>query len=336
MSANILIIGGTGFIGPHVTRAALAAGHQVTHFHRGRTAAPPDQQQVETILGDRLVSEDLRRLAERQWDVVIDTSCYFPRAARLTVEALGGRVGTYLFVSTVSVYAPTATAYVSESAPLAELADETTETVDGETYGGLKVLSEVEVMTGLPERTLIVRPGLIAGPGDPTDRFTYWCRRLAGAGEVLAPGPPDHEVQYIDVRDLAQFMVDLAAAGARGVYNATGPAAPVTMETLLDTCRSTGVGTATTVWIDPEFLLTQGVAPWSELPLWVPASVGSITASNRTAVSAGLHHRPLEQTVADTLAWACDRPAPGQDGPPGLAPARERELLERWRSRESA
>jgi 2'-hydroxyisoflavone reductase len=328
--ASILVIGGTGFLGPHLCRAAGTAGHGVTVFHRGHSALSPEFAWVDEVLGDRLESADLARLAEREWDAVIDTSCYFPRAARISLAALEGRFRSYLLVSSISAYAETDQPFVREDAPLRTLADESVEEVTGETYGGLKALCEAEVMATIPDRGLVVRPGLVAGPGDHTDRFTYWCRRFSEPGEVLAPGPAGHHLQYMDVRDMTRWMIEMAVAGHTGVFNATGPAGPLAWEEFLGVCAEVGGAGATPVWVDEMFLMAEGVAPWSELPLWVPPSTGQITADNAAAVKAGLRHRPVRETLADTLTWARDRPPWGLEGRPGLSAEREQELLRKW------
>ncbi|MDQ6746523.1 MAG: hypothetical protein M3010_00240 [Candidatus Dormibacteraeota bacterium] len=209
------------------------------------------------------------------------------------------------------------------------------EEVTGETYGGLKALCEVEVASRLGDRVLIVRPGILVGPGDPTGRFTYWCRRIARGGAVLAPGPATLDVQYLDARDLADWIVPLATDGATGVYNAAGPGHPLPMRGFLEgLCDGVGRG-AHLEWVGEEFLLAEGVEPWTDLPLWLPRSVGSITANNSRAVAAGLRFRPLAGTAVDTLRWAAQQPDPG-DGPPGLTPAREAELLARYAERADA
>jgi 2'-hydroxyisoflavone reductase len=331
--SRLLVIGGTGFVGPHLSRAALSAGHDLTLFHRGDHPVPEDIVGVREIHGDRLDPTALARAAEEHWDAVIDTSCYVPRAARLAVDALGRPTDRYVLISTVSVYPSDSPPYVPETGRLERLVDATTEEVTGETYGGLKALCEDEVISRLSDRAVVIRPSIVVGPGDRTDRFTYWCRRLASGGDVLAPGPRDLQVQYIDVRDLTSWILHMATHEAGGVYNAAGPAEPLTMGAMLDGVRDATGGSAVLEWVSPDFLLGEGVEPWSGLPLWVPVSVRHITADISKAVAAGLLNRPLADTVRDTIAWAADRPMPGIDGPPGLSPDQEKELLARWRAR---
>lgn len=301
---RLLVLGGTVFLGKHIVEAALAAGHQVTLFNRGRTNADTfaGRAGVETIHGDR--DGGLAALGTGTWDAVIDTSGYLPRVVGDSARTLAGRVERYLFISTVSVYADPPSAGIDEDSPLARLANPSVEVVNGETYGGLKVLCEEAVRAAQGERALIVRPGLIVGPDDPTDRFSYWPLRAAQGGRILAPGGPAAPTQLIDVRDLAAWTIRLLAAGRAGVFNATGPATPIGLGELLAIClRATG-GEGELVWMDEAFLLAQGVAPFTELPCWVPtAGAGLMRATIDRALAAGLQLRPLEETARDTLAW---------------------------------
>lgn len=301
---RLLVLGGTVFLGKHIVEAALAAGHAVTLFNRGRTNADTfaGRAGVETIHGDR--DGGLAALGSGTWDAVIDTSGYLPRVVGASARALAGRVERYLFISTISVYADPPPAGVSEDSPLARLADPSVEVVDGETYGGLKVLCEEAVHAAQGERALIVRPGLIVGPDDPTDRFSYWPLRAARGGRILAPGGPSAATQLIDVRDLSAWAIRLLAAGATGVFNATGPAAPIGLGELLGACLRAAGGDGELVWADEAFLLEQGVAPFTELPCWLPAAgEGLLRAAIDRALAAGLQLRPLEETARDTLAW---------------------------------
>jgi 2'-hydroxyisoflavone reductase len=319
---RLLVLGGTRFLGRHAVEAALAAGHEVTIFTRGRTNAElfPD---VEHLRGDR--DRDLGALEGRAWEGVLDTSGYVPRIVRGSAELLRDAVGRYVFVSSISVYADFSLP-VDEGSPLAELEDPATEEVM-EHYGALKAACEGVVEETFGERSARVRAGLIVGPHDPTDRFTYWPRRIAAGGEVLAPGSPAAPVQFVDVRDLAAWLVKLALEGPGGVFNATGPAEPLSFAELLERARAAIGSDATFVWTEDERILEAEVQPWTELPLWLPGSdhAGMARAGISRALAAGLAFRPLEETVADTLAW--DRTVPG--GRPTLQPAKEREILAR-------
>ena len=223
---RILILGGTGFIGPHFVREALARGHTVTLFNRGKRQEQPTPG-VETLLGDR--DGQLGALEGRDWDVVIDNSGYVPRHVRLTTQLLRERVRHYLFISTISVYADLSAPGTTEDAPLKKLADPTVEKVDGETYGGLKALCEGVVLEDFAGRNTIVRPTYIVGPGDHTDRFTYWPWRVSQGGEMLAPGTAADPIQYIDVRDLARFVIGCVEAPTPGIFNACSPPGFATM-----------------------------------------------------------------------------------------------------------
>lgn len=321
---DVLLLGGPRFLGRALIEAALAAGHHVTMFNRGRTN-PQLFPEVERLHGDR--DGQLDALAGRRWDVVIDTCGYVPRIVRQSAQLLAPNAGRYIFVSSISVYREPLSPAAAENAPLAELPDRTVEEVTGETYGGLKALCEGAVQDVFGERALILRPGLIVGPHDPTNRFTYWVTRLAAGGDVLAPDDRSAPVQVIDVRDLAEWTLRLAAAGASGVFNATGPAAPLTLEGTLLLCRRATGSDAHLVWVEPQFLLAEGVAPWSEIPLWAPGAETLNQVSIAAALSAGLTLRPLEATIADTLDWVRTEPAP--PGTAGLSRARETELLQR-------
>jgi 2'-hydroxyisoflavone reductase len=318
---RLLILGGTSFLGRHLAEAALARGDQVTLFNRGRTN-PDLFPEAEKLRGDR--DGGLAPLEGRTWDAVVDTSGYFPRLVRASAELLAPNVGHYTFISTVSVYADLS-AGPDESSPLGTLDDETVEDFgpEYENYGPLKALSEREVEHALPGRTLILRPGLIVGPFDPTDRFTYWPRRLARGGEILAPGPPERRTQFIDARDLAAWLLWLADAGTTGVFNATNEG--VTFGELL---AGGDVG-----WVDDAFLVDQGVGEWIELPLWIadPKFAGMDRADVSRAVAAGLTFRPVADTVRDTATWDSTR---GEyEARAGLTAEREAELLAAWRKR---
>lgn len=339
---HLLVLGGTRFLGRHLAELALAQGHRVTLLHRGRSGAGLFPQ-AEHLLADR--NADLSVLDGRRFDVVVDTSAYWPRQVREVAARLAGRVGHYQMVSTISVYADPDAGPPTEDAPLATLADPTTEQVNGETYGGLKVLCEQAAVAAFgSDRCLLPRPGLLVGPHDPTERFTWWVRRLLGAepgSEVLAPGDPAAAVQFIDARDAAAWMLAQAEAGHSGPFNLTGPAAPLTMGGFLgEACRVLAPASdpPRLAWVAEDFLLAQGVTPWTELPLWLPRRNEGIHRTDiARALAAGLQCRPLAETLADTAAWAQTAPvAAPAEGPPrprtGLAPGREAALLQAWRA----
>lgn len=323
---KLLVLGGTKFLGRGVVDAAVAEGHEVTLFNRGQTN-PGLYPDVEHLRGDR--TGELAELRGRDWDAVVDTSGYVPGVVRASAEALG-RAGTYCFVSSISVYA-SFDGPVREGDPEAELGEHPVDELlpDYANYGSLKVLCERAVQEVLGDRAFVVRPGLIVGPHDPTGRFTYWPHRFARGGEVLTPGPPEREVQFVDVRDLGEWIVRSCNRRLTGTFNATGPG--VAWGTLVEVCAAGTAGGATPQWVDDGFLLQQGVGQWMELPLWIADSdeVGIHMADVSGALAEGLAFRPLEQTVRDTLALA------EPTAVAGLAPAREAELLARWRERGS-
>jgi 2'-hydroxyisoflavone reductase len=305
-----------------VVDAALADGHELTLFNRGQTN-PELYADVEQLHGDR--TGDLGVLRGRRWDAVVDTSGYVPGVVRASARVLG-EVGLYCFVSSVSAYASFA-ASVREGDPEAELGDQPEDELlpDYANYGALKVLCERAVRDAFGGRAFVVRPGLIVGPHDPTGRFTYWPHRFARGGDVLVPAPPQRRVQFVDVRDLGEWIVNACERGLSGTFNATRPGVP--WAELVDTCLA--ATPATPVWVDDEFLLEHEVGQWMELPLWIadPGDVGIHLADVSLALDAGLTFRPLEATVRDTLALA----QPTESA--GLAPGREADLLAGWRER---
>ena len=333
---DILIIGGSNFIGPSQVETALAQGHHVTLFNRGKTN-PNLFPEVEKLHGDR--DGHLDALHGRTWDVVIDNCGYVPRIVQQSADLLKDAVGRYVFISTLSVYSETDQAGLNEDSALATLDDDSVEEVTGATYGGLKVLCEQVVQRVYGDRALIIRPGLIVGPHDPTHRFTYWPVRIADSeqngGEVLAPGQPDYGVQFIDARDLVTWTIHMATSGGSGVYNATGPDYKLTMGTVLETCRELTSSPVRFTWVDDAFLLENEVAPYSDMPLWVPADVRAFSTFDiRKAVQAGLSFRPLAETITDTLDWEQNREHQPDERPrSGLSAEREAELLEKWHAR---
>src|SRR5215207_9415215 len=325
---RILIIGGTRFLGRHLVVSALARGHEVTLFNRGKTN-PDLFPQLETILGDR--EKDVQKLAQagRLWDTVIDVAGYLPRLVRLSAEVLKENVSRYVFISTISVYADFKKIGIDESYPVGKIEGEAIEEITGETYGPLKVLCEKAVQDLYGERALIIRPGLIVGPHDPTDRFTYWPVRVARGGEVLAPQKPEAPIQIIDVRDLSDFVVKLIEENASGIYNATGPDYELTIGKLLDVSRQLTGSNANIHWASVEFLNQHKVQAWSDMPTWIPddeEGVGFSRVDVSNAIAWGFKFRPLEQTVRDTLAWAQRRPA-NHEWRAGLTAEREADVL---------
>ncbi len=323
---RILVLGGTQFLGRHVVDAALARGHDVTLFNRGQTR-PELFPQVEKLHGDR--DGDLAALEGRGFDAVVDTSGYVPRVVQQTLDALDD-VGHYTFVSSISAYADLAEPR-DEDAPVAELAEET-EDYRSEAYGPLKALCEDVVRARFPD-AFIPRPGLIVGPWDPTGRFTYWPQRFDAGGRVLAPQPADGDTQVIDVRDLAEWIVNAAETGLAGTYNAVGPVLP--RAELLETCRAVTGVESELVWVDPEFLVEHGVEQWMELPLWLyePEYAAMLSTPVERAAAAGLRTRALAETARDTLEWVRSGEAPA-DPPAGLDRQKEQEVLDAWLSKD--
>ena len=327
---KILILGGTAFLGPALVAAARAHGHTLTLFNRGKTN-PGRFTDLEQLHGDR--DGHLEALRNRKWDVVIDDSGYVPRLVRDSATLLGPNVDHYIFISTVSVYADLSKP-IDESSPLATL-KEPTEKVSGGSYGALKALCEQEAEKAMPGRVTVVRPGLIVGPDDPSDRYTYWPARLARGGEVMAPGQPDDPVLYIDVRDLANWVVfSLVDKRIFGTFNALGPAATLGMGALLEGIRKGVGGDGRLTWVDNDFLAKHDVHPWMDMPVWVPpvgedAFMGRI--SRARAVKAGLTFRPIADTARDTLAWWNTLPEERRAKPhAGLTPEREKATLAAW------
>ncbi len=319
---KLLVLGGPRFLGRAIADTALDRGHQLTFFNRGRTNRELCPE-AEWLRGDR--DGDLHALAGRTWDAVVDTSGYLPGAVRASVEALS-ESSLYCFVSSISVYADFSMP-VDEESPLAELGDHPDDTVTNETYGPLKALCEQAVRETTGDRALVVRPGLIVGPHDPTGRFTYWPHRFARGGEVLAPAPPDRQTQFVDVRDLAEWVVELCERGLGGVFNATHPG--VSWRELLETCKSVAATGSEITWVPNAFLLEHEVGEWMELPLWIadPSMAAADEVDVSRALAAGLRFRPLANTVHDTLEQAETTEVAG------LAAARESELLAAWHGR---
>jgi 2'-hydroxyisoflavone reductase len=336
---RILILGGTGFIGPHEVDYALARGHQVTVFNRGRQGNPWGGK-VEELLGDRNTG-DLSALAGREWDVCIDNPTTLPFWVRDAGKALAGKVGQYIFVSTISVYAKNdkpadesdALEAYTDGDPLAVTPQAFAAKVN-ELYGPMKAASEAEARRQFGAAVSIVRPGLIVGPSDPTDRFTYWPVRLARGGDVLAPGDGSDPVQFIDARDLAEWTIRTCEQRSFGTFNATGPAHQLTMRGMLDGVGKAVGSNARLIWVPERFLDANQVSAWGDMPVWVPGhgdSAGFHRRDIRRALAAGLTFRPLATTSTDTLAWFKQQPADRQAKlRAGLAPEREAALLAKW------
>lgn len=348
---KILILGGTKFLGRYVVEAAVARGHEVTLFNRGQLN-PELFPEVEKLRGDR--DGGLDALKGRRWDAVVDPSGYSPRVVRDSARLLADAVEHYAFISSQSAYRDTRVPGVNEDYPVATITDEqlreaealkqselTTAPFFWERYGALKALCERAAEEEMPGRVLNVRAGLIVGPHDYSDRFTYWPRRVAEGGEVLAPGDPERQVQLIDVRDLAEWTLDMTEARRAGTFNATGPEHRLTMGRVLDVCRGTTGSDARFVWMDEQFMLDAGLGPWMEVPLWIQQEGPDdenryfMGLNVEKAVAAGLKFRPLSETVRDTLEWDLARPADTQRRA-GLARDKERTVLEAWRERGGA
>ena len=338
---KLLILGGTVFLGRYLVENALARGHEVTMFNRGRHDSEIFPE-VEKLHGDR--RRDLSKLTGRRWDAVIDTCGYVPSAVRASAQLLSESVDHYTFISSQSVYADFDISGIDEKYRVQKLSDEQVreaESIDpgdgiiavryGAMYGGLKARCEQVVEKEMPGRSLSIRSGLIVGPNDYSDRFTYWVRRVAEGSEVLAPGKPDSPVQFVDVRDLSGWIVNMAETGQTGIFNATGPNRKMTMRELLETVRDASGSNATFTWVNEQFLKDEKVAGWSELPLWLPSEdniVNFFSVDCGKAIQCGLTFRPLLETARDTLRWDRSR---NMELRAGLTPDRESELLRAWR-----
>ena len=331
---RILILGGTGFIGPHQVRYAQQRGHRLTLFNRGKTN-PGLFPEIEKLSGDRAVN-DYASLKGRDWDVVIDNPTTLPRWVREAAAVLKGHTKNYVFISTISVYAANDTPGADETAAVATTTEPTSEDAR-RLYGPLKALAEKEAEKAYPGKTAVIRPGLIVGPGDYSDRFTYWPARLQRGGEVLAPGAPTDPVQIIDARDLAEFSVRVAEDGTTGTYNATGPQALLTMAEMLGGIRAVMSNDAHLTWVTAEFLDAEKVRPWSDMPVWIPPAGdyrGFAQRDVRRAIAKGLTFRPLAVTAKDTLDFYNGEPEERREKlRAGLAPAREQEVLAKWKAR---
>jgi 2'-hydroxyisoflavone reductase len=327
---RLLILGGTLFLGRQLVEVALARGHQITLFNRGQRN-PELFPDVEKLRGNR--DGGLDALKGRRWDAVIDTCGYVPRVVRDSAQILEDAVDHYTFISSISVYSDLRRPGVDESGALGTLEDPTVENVDAETYGPLKVLCEQAVEDSFPNRALLIRPGLIVGPHDPSDRFTYWPHRVSQDGEILVPEPKDLPTQFIDVRDLAEWTIDLVEARRTGPFNATGPRSPLPFESLLNICRMAAGSEGWFTWVDPQWLRDRGVEPGSFHFWWIPPEEEGFRSAFQVdcsrAIAAGLTFRPAIDTVKATLDWHRTR-GTDYELKHGLSADRERELLEEW------
>ena len=339
---KILILGGTGFIGPHQVEYAMSRGHTVTLFNRGQTN-PGLFPNVEKLIGDRNApnGEGYASLKGRTWDVVIDNPTQIPRWVREAGEALKNSAQKYVFVSTLSTYKSRAKIGMNEAddamlnAPAAPDAEP-----PKAAYGALKVRCEMDAKAVWGDRTLIVRPGLIVGPGDLTDRFSYWPIRVEQGGEILSPGTPDDPVAFIDQRDLTEFMIRLCEANATGTYNVVGPRRMLTISEMLYGCKAVTTSDARFTWVDADFVLANKLRPYTDLPVWVPPrgeSEGWARMDTTKAKNAGLTFRPLADTARDTLAYYHAQTPERQAAlKAGLTPEREKEVLAAWHAKKGA
>jgi 2'-hydroxyisoflavone reductase len=337
---RLLVLGGTGFIGPHMVRYAAERGHEVSIFTRGRSDADLPAS-VEQLVGDR--NDDHAALEGRRWDVVLDNNAQDYRWVQTSTELLSDAAGQYVFVSSISAYALEGFGWENADRLLLEPAVGIDHAriappqgwTDGDDadYGLMKSLSEDIVHAAFPGRATVVRPGLIVGPGDPTDRFTYWPVRLDEGGEVLAPGDPMHATQIIDQRDLTEWIVRLAENGATGDFNGVGPGYRLSMGEMLDEVASVASGPYELTWVPESFLEAQGLAPWSDLPAWIPGDP-LMFVSYAEAVAAGLTYRPVSETARATLEWDKERPVEQRENRRfGMSRVRERAVLEAWHAR---
>ncbi len=320
---KILILGGTRFVGRSLVETAISEGHEVTLFNRGKTN-PDLFPELELIVGDR--DSELRPLHGRKWDVVVDTCGYVPRIVKKSAEMLADSVEHYTFISSISAYADFAKPGIDENSLLATIEDEAVEKVTDETYGPLKVLCEKAVRSAMPGRILVLRCGLIVGHYDPSDRFTYWPVRMSQGGKVLAPSPPQRQIQFIDARDLAQFILSMAQKRQTGTFNTTGPVYTLTMQRFLEECNGISGNRANLTWVSEDFIIENKAI----MPVWVPEGwTGMFQVNCKRANAAGLTLTPLTTTIRDTVTWHATRPVRHQLKA-GLETKREEELLRIW------
>ncbi|MCZ6837583.1 MAG: SDR family oxidoreductase [Planctomycetota bacterium] len=334
---KILILGGTRFLGPAIVEAAMAHGHEITLFNRGRSN-PHLFPDLEKLVGNRDPDRDagLETLKGRSWDAVVDTSGYVPRHVNASATQLAQNVKHYVFISTTSVYADPSDLKLDENSPVGTLADVSIEEVVDDTWGPLKALCEKSANAAMPGRVTNIRPGLIVGPRDPTDRFTYWPVRIARGGEVLAPGDGNDPVQLIDVRDLATYCIHCIEQNVMGLYNVVGPECPFLMAELVHGCKAITGGCVNFTWVPTSFLTQQRVTGWTDMPTWIPAgseSAGISMIGNAKAIARGLTFRPFAETALDTLDWFRTLPQDRQSNVRGgINPERELQVLNAWKT----
>ncbi len=326
---KVLILGGTNFLGPHLIHELQEHGHEVTLFNRG-IQNPSLFSTIEHLQGNR--DGDLKALEGRQWDAIIDTSGYLPRIVEDSSKILAEATNHYTFISSISVYEDFSKPNIDEDSPLAKLSDEKNEEITEKTYGALKASCEDVISRYFPNKFLIIRPGLIVGPLDPTDRFTYWPVRVMEGGNILAPGQPTQNLQFIDVRDLAKWIVLMIERQATGIYNATGPEISITFEQLIEECQKFSNNEALIQWVDEDFLIKNGIEDWVEIPLWLSYKrnmPGFLNINAQKAIKkTGLTFRPLSETIASILAWNSLRENTNRKA--GLDREKEKELLRLW------
>ena len=324
---KILILGGTTFLGPHLVQELQQHGHEVTIFTRGNQSSKFSN--VEELQGDR--DGNLEALKNRNWDAIIDTSGHLPRLVRESSKLLRNSTNHYTFISTIGVYQNFYKQQINENYPVATLENENTEEITEKNYGALKAACEEVIQSYFPNRCLIIRPGLIVGPLDPTDRFAYWPTRVKKGGEILAPGSPNQLLQVIDVRDLAKWVVTMVERQATGIYNVTGPAKPMNFKQLLKECQDVTKSNATLTWVDENFLIEHQIQDWIEIPLWLSYKrnmPGFLNVSIEKALKAGLTFRPISETIQAVLYKDNDKIDKNQNG---LNAEKERMLLNRWK-----
>lgn len=326
---KILILGGTSFLGPHLVEELQERGHEVTLFNRG-TQNSSLFPMVEKLQGNR--DGDLEALEGRRWDAIIDTSGHLPRIVEASSKILAEATNHYTFISTVGVYKNFHKLDIDEDYPLAKLKDETSEEITEKTYGALKASCEKVISHYFPNKFLIIRPGLIVGPLDPTDRFIYWPIRVVEGGEILAPGKPTQNLQLIDVRDLAKWIVLMVERQATGIYNATGPATPFTFEQLIKECQKFSKENISIHWVNEDLLIKHGVKDWIEIPLWLSPErnmPGFLNINAQKAIASGLTFRPLSATISSILEWDSSREI--RERPAWLDRKKEKEIISIWK-----